>query len=98
MLANTTKLSEDLVFKAPFYFIDLNSTRLQIRYTILVRQSILTEEGYTYWENMKKISEIMGSLFDSQPSQLKGNIFNVTNPDETVKGFVSAGTIAVKLR
>ena len=38
----------------------------------------------------------MGSLFDSQPSQLKGNIFNVTNPDEMVIGFVSAGTITEK--
>ncbi len=97
ILANTTKLSEDLVYKNPFYFIDLNSTRLQIRYKILVRQSVLTEEGYNYWENMKKISEIMGSLFDPQPSQFKGNIFNVSNPDEMVIGFISAGTTTEKV-
>ncbi len=45
---------------------------------------------------MKKNTESLGSVFDPQPSELNGNIHSVTNPDEPVIGFVTAGTIGEK--
>ena len=38
----------------------------------------------------------MGSIFDSQPSQLVGNVHNVADAAEPVIGYISAGTIQTK--
>ncbi len=57
-----------------------------------VKQHVLTKEAYEFWQNLRKNTEELGSLFDAQPFQVTGNIHSVTNPSEPVIGFVSAGS------
>jgi hypothetical protein len=45
---------------------------------------------------MKKNTEKIGSIFDPQPSELSGNIQCVSDPSETVVGFISCGLVREK--
>jgi hypothetical protein len=65
-----------------------------IEYSIIVTQSSLTVDGYNYLYLMQLNNESPGSIFDVQPSApIGGNIHSLSNSNETVIGYVSAGTI-----
>ncbi len=85
-LGSTAKLSQDIVF-LPLAFIPRASIKLGVLYSINLKQYSWTKEGYAFMEKMKKNTESTGSVFDPQPSELKGNIRNINNAAETVVGF-----------
>lgn len=93
LIASTVKLAEDVVYRMPVQFIEPGSQKLDQLYSILVRQYALTEAAYNYFTLMKANTESLGSIFDAQPSELKGNIHSLNNPNEQVIGFISAGTM-----
>lgn len=92
VLASTAALTQDVVYQAPITNVVSNSEKLSIKYSILVTQTALTKEAYAFWDNLRKNTEKLGSIFDAQPSQLTGNIHNVTDVSEPVIGYISAGT------
>jgi len=93
LLGTTTKLAQDVIYKAPLQIIYNGTQRLDVLYSILVRQYALTQDAYNYLSLMKANTESLGSIFDAQPSELKGNIHCLSNPNEPVVGYVSAGSI-----
>jgi len=90
-IATSAKLSNDVISNFPFYLIPKPSKKYLIRYSILVKQNVLTSEAYRYWQQLQKNTEKIGTLFDPQPSQTKSNIQNVDNKDEPVLGYFNAG-------
>jgi hypothetical protein len=86
LLGSTAKLSSDIVY-LPIEFIPHASIKLSILYSINVKQYSWTKEGYEFLERMKKNTESTGSVFDPQPSELKGNFHCVTDPTEPVIGY-----------
>src|SRR5262249_19773162 len=68
------------------------SDRLRVRYSINVRQHVLTEDHYNYLALMEKNTRQNGTFFDPMPAQLRSNIHNVTNTDEIVVGYVGVYT------
>ncbi|HWI92396.1 MAG TPA: DUF4249 domain-containing protein [Flavisolibacter sp.] len=95
-LGSTVQLQSDVVSEAPLIVIPSLSDKLSVRYSIIVRQQSLTKEAYEYLQLMKKNTESIGSIFDAQPSELKGNIKCVTNPEEGVVGYLTASSIPEK--
>lgn len=93
LLASSAKLSEDVIFEMPLRFIPMNSFELSDRYSMLLRQYALSKEAFNYLENLKKITEQMGSIFDAQPSQLTGNMHSINNPQQTVLGYMTLSTV-----
>jgi len=94
LLNSTASLSQDILLNSPITFVQSSSEKLSIRYSILIRQYALTKDGYDYWTLLKKNTEQLGSIFDSQPSASIGNLHNVNNPAEPVIGFISVGTVS----
>lgn len=92
-LATTTQLSQDVVTQQLVNTVDSSAEKISVKYTILVKQYALTQDAYNYWTLLKKNTEQLGSIFDSQPSASIGNIHNVNNPAEPVIGYISAGTV-----
>lgn len=92
-VGSTAALTEDVVNQFPIITIPQNSEKVGLRYSILVKQYAITQPAYLYYKILKKNTEQQGSIFDVQPSQLKGNIHSVNNPDETVVGFVTASNV-----
>ncbi|MDQ6844745.1 MAG: DUF4249 domain-containing protein [Bacteroidota bacterium] len=96
LIGSTVALSEDVVNRFPIITIPQNSEKAGLRYSILVKQYAITQPAYLYFQILKKNTEQQGSIFDVQPSQLKGNIHSVNKPDETVIGFVTASDVMQK--
>lgn len=93
LLGSSSKLAQDVIYRAPLQVIYNGAQRLDDLYSILVRQYALTQDAYNYLSLMKSNTESLGSIFDAQPSNLKGNIHCLSNPDEPVVGYVSAGSV-----
>jgi hypothetical protein len=96
VIGSSAKLSQDVISAQPIKHILPGSERIGVRYSILVRQYALTREAYEFWEIMKKNTEQVGTLFDPQPSQLRSNLRCISDPEEPVIGFVSAGSYTEK--
>ncbi|HLK27859.1 MAG TPA: DUF4249 domain-containing protein [Puia sp.] len=91
IIASSAKLSADIINLMPIETVPLNSPQIAVKYSISIRQFGLTKEAFNYWGNLQKSTEQTGTIFDAQPSQITGNIHCITNPNEPVLGFISAG-------
>ncbi|HXB45604.1 MAG TPA: DUF4249 domain-containing protein [Puia sp.] len=98
LIASSAKLTSDIIYRAPLTFIPLNSIKISVEYSILVRQYALTAEEYNYWQTLQSSTEKTGSLFDQQPLQITGNIHCTTNPNELAIGYVGAGSVVESQR
>jgi len=90
-LATSAQLAQDVIYQAPIQMIPLNSQKLQIKYTVLVRQYALTKEAFNWWQILQKNTESIGSIFGVQPSANPGNIRCLTDTSQQVLGFVGGG-------
>lgn len=95
-LAKTTNLNQDVVADFPLRTFPLNSSRFYTLYSVLVRQYAQSPEEYAYWEQLKKNTESIGTLFDPLPSQLTGNVRCLTDENELALGFVGAHSVTEK--
>jgi hypothetical protein len=92
LVASTAGLSQDLVNENPIHSIINGSEQISFLYSILVHEYAITQGAYEYWENLKKNTELTGTIFDPQPSEVLGNLHCITNPSEPVLGYVSICT------
>jgi hypothetical protein len=93
ILGSSAKLEEDIIHLNPVLFIPTKDEKIGIRYSIQLRQYALDKEGYAFMEQMKKNTEGLGTIFDPQPSLLKGNIHSISDPKEIVIGYINATTV-----
>lgn len=95
-LASSAQYQTDIIHEMPLVFIPKGSEKISARYSILVHQRKLDKTGYEYLQMMKKNTEQLGSIFDAQPSELRGNIHCISNPEETVIGYLTASSMKEK--
>ena len=96
VLGSSAKLSKDLIYENPIIQIASTSEKIESRYSIQVRQYALTGDAYNFWVNLKKNTEELGSIFDPEPSNIKGNIHNTANAAEPVIGYISVCSVQSK--
>ena len=92
----TIALNQDVISKAPIATIIKDDEKIKVRYSILLQQLALDEAAYNYWKIIEKNSQKLGTLFDLQPAQLKGNIRCINFSTEPVIGFITATTATEK--
>lgn len=93
LLGSSAKLIHDVISRYPITFLEVASIKMSRKYSVLVRQTALTESGYTYWQQLEQTTEKLGGLFDPLPAEVRGNLYNATDPSVPAVGFFSAGTI-----
>jgi hypothetical protein len=91
-VGSSEKLAEDLIHEAPITLIPYHDKRLSVLYSTLVTQFALDSNAYNYWNAMKGNTENVGSIFGTQPNQVKGNIHCISDNTETVIGYIGAGS------
>ncbi|MBO9617425.1 MAG: DUF4249 domain-containing protein [Niabella sp.] len=96
LFASSAKLTADVIHEFPINEIPSGDDRLSVKYSILLRQYAMDKAAYEFYDLMKKNTESIGSIFDPMPSELRGNIHCVTNPSETVIGYIAAATVTQK--
>lgn len=60
------------------------------RHYFTIYQSSLTRQAHDYWKQVDVVANQSGSIFDTPPAEVKGNITNVENPDARVHGYFQA--------
>ena len=96
LLGSSVALSSDVISLQPLTLITQGSEKLNVRYSILVRQHALDKQGYEFYQLMKKNTESIGSIFDAQPSDITGNIHSISDPNEKVIGYIGASSAQEK--
>jgi hypothetical protein len=96
LLTNTSGLESDKVVEYPLRFIPEHDYRFGVRYSVLVRQFALGQEGYSFWNNLRIVNETQGSLSDVQPGSVTGNVASVNDDSETVLGYFDASAVSEK--
>ena len=95
-LGSSAQLQSDVINEATVHFIENGSEKVSVRYSMLLRQQSITRTAHEYFTLMRKNTESIGSIFDPQPSELKGNIYCLTDPTEGVLGYLTAANITEK--
>jgi len=86
-----SQAGQQIQFIAP-----VKSDRLTQEYSILVKQYSVSKEEYDFWNNLKKVGEAGGDIFDSQPYTVISNIHNVNDANEKVLGFFEVSAVSQK--
>ncbi len=87
LLGSSEKLTTDKIYQN-LINIPSGSQQLSVLYSVKMYQHAISKSNYEFLQKMKKNTEQVGSIFDAQPSELKGNIHCVNNPDNQVIGFM----------
>ncbi|MDF2433267.1 MAG: hypothetical protein JWP44_2898 [Mucilaginibacter sp.] len=96
IIGSSAKLQQDIIYQTPVTNIPSTSLKIETKYSILLHEYALSGDAYSFWTNLKKNTEQLGSVFDAQPSQITGNIHNINNTAEPVIGYISACTVSTK--
>lgn len=63
-------------------------------YYIEIQQRLISKEAYNYWRSVDLLSSNNGSLFDTAPAAVRGNIKCTSNPEETAYGLFEASALS----
>lgn len=96
LVNSSAKLQKDEVSNFPINHIPFGDYRLSVLYSINVKQYAMDSLGYNFYSLLKKNSEDVGTLFDPQPNNIRGNIHSITDTSEIVIGYVGAGYTSSK--
>lgn len=65
-------------------------------YYLQVEQYSLNETAYEFWKRASELINNSGGVFDRPPVTVKGNVFNLADPDEQVLGYFGASSVSIK--
>jgi len=88
--ASTKNLVTNQLNKFPLNYVSAWGPRLRYEYGLLVSQYSLSDEAYLYWEKIGDLTDEEGSLYEKQPANAHGNIYNVNHQEEQVLGYFYA--------
>mgnify|MGYP006296006533 CR=1 FL=1 len=89
----TVTLSSSGIRDKALHFVNTLSKKLQYRYSLLVKQMVINEDAYSYWNQVKSQMSSDDFLFSKQPYRIKGNVYNPENPQDMVLGYFTAGSV-----
>ncbi len=86
----------DLMQRQKLQFISFSNYKLNINYTILVKQYGLNGSTFEFYNALETLMEEPRTVFGQIPYSLYGNIDNVDDPDEPVLGFFQVSGVQEK--
>ncbi|HZX59411.1 MAG TPA: DUF4249 domain-containing protein [Mucilaginibacter sp.] len=95
-VSNSTGLSQDVIAHFPVGYVPASSGKITHVYCLNVKQTAITADAFKYWQNLKKNTEQLGSIFDPYPSTTLGNIHCLSDAKDAVLGFISVSTVTTK--
>ncbi|MDD5508365.1 MAG: DUF4249 domain-containing protein [Bacteroidales bacterium] len=94
--ASTLNLSDPILVKFPLHYVDTETRRLQVRYSLLVHQFTIDADAYSFYDQVKNLMTDEGTLYTKQPYQITGNVTNTDDPREPVLGYFLVGSVDAK--
>lgn len=65
------------------------------RHYFNIRQTSISKASYDYWRKVRELVNNTGSVFDTPPAPIKGNVRNVEVADEVVLGYFEVANVNV---
>jgi len=97
-VASTSGLAENRIINAPLHFESQYGEALSIRYSLHVKQLSISESAYRFWNDLSKLVDRAGGLYEIQPFSVRGNVFCTTESDVKVAGiFEVAGVTDTRI-
>ena len=97
LLGTTEKLAENRLMGHKLFEIASADERLSVLYHVEILQMQIRKEAYNYFKMLQEEIERTGSLFSPVMSAGdNGNIFNLSDPDELVIGYVEVASVTRK--
>ncbi len=93
---STADFASKSVNRAPILFQRLDSKVASIRFSLLAQQLSINRAAYTYYDAIKNQIANSGSLYNSQPYQIRGNLRNINDEEEPVLGYFLVGGVSEK--
>jgi hypothetical protein len=90
VLGSSSGLANNVIYQQIVNFLPDSTYKLKFEYSIIVQQQSIDSSTYSFFQLLHKNSDVTGSIFDAQPTMLTGNLHCVSNPSETVIGYVYA--------
>ncbi len=90
---DTNELTDGKLINEPFLLMKYDF-RFAYMYCFHLLQYAISEEEYRYWENVRDIVNIDGSLFDPPPGTVSGNLYNANDPQDQVLGYFSVAGVS----
>jgi len=60
------------------------------KHTFSLVQTSFSKNAFAYWQNVHVLANQVGSIFDTPPAEIKGNILSINLPGEKVYGYFQA--------
>jgi hypothetical protein len=95
-IKSTSALEKSIVNKFPLYYIDENTDRLEVRYSILVNQYSLSPDEYEFWLKLRGVTQDVGGLYDLIPANIPSNIYCSSDHSKPVLGYFSVSAKSSK--
>ncbi|WP_455634490.1 DUF4249 domain-containing protein [Parabacteroides sp.] len=97
LIGTTEKLVENRLVEHKLFEIPAADERLSVLYHVEVSQMQIRKEAYDYFKMLQEEIERTGSIFSPVMSAGdNGNIFNLSDPDELVIGYVEVASVTRK--
>lgn len=77
-------------------FIELSGRKFQWGYSLEVKQYSLNNDAFNYWKKIDDQQNNVGSVFDSPPAQILGNLHYVNEENIPVLGLFEASYVTTK--
>ncbi len=92
LIQSTQGLNADKITAQVIQTIPEDSPQLIHKYSILVKQYAISENAYLYWKTLRDVNQSQGTLYDTQPGTVRGNITSLTD-NQVVLGYFDAGVV-----
>ncbi|WP_425234332.1 DUF4249 domain-containing protein [Ulvibacterium sp.] len=96
IITNTSRTGEDRVSNFNVRFINRDDYIISHRYSLLVKQFVLSREAFEFYEKLQDFSGVESLFSDSQPGFIVGNIFPEDNGNDQVVGIFEVSSVSEK--
>ncbi len=84
---STADFASKAVERVPILFQRIDTKIASVRFSLFTQQLSINKSAYTFYNSIKNQIANSGSLYNSQPYQIRGNVRNVNDEDEPVLGY-----------
>jgi len=93
-ISNTEELTENAMVEAPLNFVDQYGDDLSLKYSLHAKQLTISRQVYEFWNDLDKLTNQTGGLYESQPFRLEGNITCTTDPSVNITGIFEVAGVS----
>ena len=87
---STSDQSDNRFIDLEFHRVSSTNRKLQVMYKLTVHLEAISEKAFQYWKNIEDNTGGQGTFFSPVPSQMRGNVHCLSDPEAEVIGYVSA--------